>query len=157
MKIEPKIVPVTISHLDRLMARMRREDRLECRRAGVSEEKAVVATLQDSIFRAAVEVDGELVAIFGLSTQAILSDRATVWLFTTEQFPRHARALVRLTRDAIIPALHGKFSVLENYVDASYTGALRFAEVCGFSIAPPAPMFKTQALFNHIERVRDGV
>lgn len=127
------IRPPTERDIVTLAANMREIDALECRVVGEHEPiDALREGVRESSWSYAVEVDGELICIFGLAPFSLLSDEASPWLLCAEGIERHARTVVTYA-NLYKPRMLAEFSFLANVVHASNRSAIRFLRWCGFS------------------------
>ena len=90
---------------------------------------AVAYSIANSEKGAAVFIDGELCAVFGIS-------RGVIWLVGTDEISRHPVAFYRTSR-RIFRKLNNGYSKLENFVDARNKPYLRWLQWLGFDISPP--------------------
>lgn len=90
---------------------------------------AVAYSIANSEKGAAVFIDGELCAVFGIS-------RGVIWLVGTDEISRHPVAFFRTSR-RIFRQLSNGYSKLENCVDARNIPYLRWLQWLGFDISPP--------------------
>lgn len=83
-------------------------------------------------------IDGQVAALFGVARPSLLSTRAVPWLLTGELAGRYPLVLWRGSKVVAADWLE-RFGHLEQYVDARYEQALRWARRLGFEVADPAP------------------
>ena len=88
----------------------------------------------------AAEVDGELIAIFGISN-------GLIWLVATDEINKYPITFYRLSKK-IFPALRKGYDYLENYVDARNTLSLRWLKWLGFTIEAPERI--NNGTFHHV-------
>lgn len=131
------IVPALESHCDQLARNMRQGDKAEVHAAGMSSIKAVRRAFRASTLTRSAFVDGEIAAMWGLGGN-LVSEVGHPWLLTTPAIERVPRAFVREGKNELTKMLRHR-SVLSDYVDAKYTGAVRLLEVLGFSLGHPEP------------------
>lgn len=96
---------------------------------GLSPDLAVVFSIADSEKGAAVFIDGDLSAVFGIS-------RGVIWLVGTDEINKHPVAFYRTSR-RIFRKLSNGYPKLENYVEARKIPYLRWLQWLGFDISPP--------------------
>ena len=77
--------------------------------------------------------------IFGVSRQSILDDVGCPWLMTTPIIEKHKKVFLICTRETVAYWLR-RYSKLENYIDANYTQAIRWAKWAGFTVYPATPL-----------------
>ena len=90
---------------------------------------AVAYSIANSEKGAAVFIDGDLSAVFGIS-------RGVIWLVGTDEINKHPVAFYRTSR-RIFRKLSNGYPKLENYVDARNIPYLRWLQWLGFDISPP--------------------
>ena len=91
-----------------------------------------------------------LLAIAGIVPLSILGGRASPWLLSTEALLSQPRLLLRHTKPVLQEWLED-WDVLENYIDARYDKAIRWAKWSGFIIYPAIPYGVAGQLFHKIE------
>lgn len=96
---------------------------------GLSPWVAVAYSIANSEKGAAVFIDGDLSAVFGIS-------RGVIWLVGTDEINKHPVAFYRTSR-RIFRKLSNGYPKLENYVDARNIPYLRWLQWLGFDISPP--------------------
>lgn len=96
---------------------------------GLSPGVAVAYSIANSEKGAAVFIDGDLSAVFGIS-------RGVIWLVGTDEINKHPVAFYRTSR-RIFRKLSNGYPKLENYVDARNIPYLRWLQWLGFDISPP--------------------
>ena len=90
---------------------------------------AVAYSIANSERGAAVFLDGELSAVFGVA-------HGIIWLVGTDEISKHPVAFFRVSRK-IFHNLCKDYSKLENWVDARNILSLRWLKWLGFNISPP--------------------
>jgi hypothetical protein len=80
--------------------------------------------------------DGEIAAVWGLAPPSVVSDRAYLWLFTTNLIEEHKFLLVRHSQLAVRDALT-RYSVLTGHVSTTNRLAKRWLEWLGAEFGPP--------------------
>jgi hypothetical protein len=92
-------------------------------------------TYRNSPMRMVAEVDGVVVAMFGVAAQSLLSDVGHPWMFGTPEMERHSRSLIREARP-YIAEMKAMYPRLTNIVDARNHKSIRWLKKCGFEIQP---------------------
>ena len=144
-----RVEPATLEHAFVIAERMRDADAAECRKAGVTPERAMFNSYDGSFYARTLFVDGEPMAIWGVGAD-LIDDTARPWLFTAKGMERHARALLKIGRLEVAEMM-SRYDNLWNLVDADYRGALRFVEKLGFTLGDLVEM--PGGLFRRIEKV----
>ena len=127
---------------------MRPEDAAEGRALGIEPIKGALYSLRHSDEAVTVLWNGRVAALGGV---AYVDDVGKPWLLTTPlvdvcpmwrligEYKRRCKKWVEM------------YGVLENYVDASYTKAVRLLKLAGFSLDEPIEMPQTGAMFRRFE------
>ena len=121
--------PLKTEH-SRIAAHLRQADIDEINALnGLSPGAAVAYSIANSEKGAAVFIDGDLSAVFGIS-------RGVIWLVGSDEINRHPVAFCRTSR-RIFRTLCNGYPKLENCVDARNIPYLRWLQWLGFDISPP--------------------
>ncbi len=143
MASEAIIVPGTLLHCRQLGFSMRAADRAELAAIGdVDVLPALERYLASSDKTWAVTLDGLLGCMAGVApvkTEGAPAGLGQFWFLTAELFGRRPRPFFRVAAAVVDLALE-LYPVLFNYIDARYTGALRFADFMGAEFLPPVPL-----------------
>lgn len=130
-----QIVPSTIRHVTELSETMNDLDKKEIVSLGMTPRKALFYSYKFSLMRRTGLVDGGVVAMWGvfgvpmgITGQPYLLTSPLVKDIPVREFVSVYKNEVRQMKKL--------FPVLENYVDASYEGAVRMLRITGFSLEP---------------------
>lgn len=124
--------PPTDEDLRTVAADMRPSDRLECLCiSGTAPLEALRASVSDSLWVLAGEVDGEVQCIFGLAPHSMLGEEASPWMLCRKGIERHARLIVRYA-PLHLERMLADYPLLSNFVHAGNRTAIRFLKWCGF-------------------------
>ncbi len=135
-----------------LASNMREPDVRECRAAGSEPLEAALAGVRDSAYCWALEIDGELAALFGVVTLSALSTTAGVWLLGTTVANRHKRRFTIAIGD-IVEQLLERYVVLTNSVHIANTDPVKWLKFAGFALCPPTPRPPHGELFSTFYKV----
>lgn len=124
-------------HIGLLAASMREADRKEVTLFHASAEKAIERSLYkaDEAY-SFFSIEGEILVMTGVTPYTVLGGVAVPWLLTANGVDRYRKLFLRGTRE-LVERWRGRYDLLENYVDARYKGALRWAAWAGFEVEPP--------------------
>lgn len=107
---------------------------------GLSPAVAVSYSIAHSEKGYAVEIDGRLIALFGVSN-------GIIWLVATDEINNYPVRFYRMSRK-IFHNLRRGYNYLENYVDARNKLSLRWLKWLGFTIEPPQKI--NNGIFHHV-------
>lgn len=126
----------------RLLAQiMREDDKKEIMSFGMTPIDALELSYSNSYVPARTTfVDGELACIRGCGGN-MMSPVGRPWLLTGPSIERIPLTLVKQYKSEVRNFLK-LFPVLENYVAAEYTKAIRLLQIAGFSVGDPEPYGK---------------
>jgi len=155
MFVDPRItiVPGTTQHCRELSLNLRHGDRAEILAVGMSPGKALLNSFGSSHICEAAIVGGEVAAMWGVCG-CFLSNKGIPWLLTSPIVERYRIHLFRGARE-FIGRCSEEFSILENYVDASYERAIYFLKCLGFQIGEEIPMGPFNAPFRRFYMSQD--
>ncbi len=110
---------------------MREGDRREAAAVGQSPLTALQESLSESSVAYTALIDSQPAAMFGLLPQAMIGERAGVWLLTAERVSTiSALTFVRTSR-RVIDYFLTLYPVLENWVDVRYVASIRWLQIFG--------------------------
>jgi hypothetical protein len=131
---------------------MRREDAAEARALGIRPSMALRESYRQGVMRRVAIVGDRVAAMWGVCGTP-LAGHGRPWLVTA--WPCRdvsALAFARVYRAQALEMLR-LFPLLENYVDARYTGAVRMLGLAGFSVSDPEPYGRRGMMFRRFEMV----
>lgn len=130
------IVPTEKEHGSYILETLRPEDRKEIESAGNTPERAIFLTLKCAIYSKTALVYDKPAAIWGIAGN-VLSDTGVPFLLTgTEVYKVSPMAFSRIYLREL-SEMKQYFPRLENYVDSTYTGAVKMLKIAGFSLDEP--------------------
>jgi len=137
-----------------LAPRLRAQDVAELNASGhVDLQHVLQFSLHISRMKAAAEIDGELVALFGVSSLSLLGGMGAPWFLGSDAVVRHARVLQRMAPGYISEMLQA-YPHLINRVHAENTISVRWLKRLGFTVHP-ARLNAHGHLFHDFEMKRD--
>lgn len=129
---------------------MRAEDRAEVWASQhLTPAEALEASLRHSVMAFTFEIIGMPAAMFGLIPGSIIGGRACVWLLTGEACDRIPVTFLKLSRKMISRFLE-LYPVMENWIDARYERAVKWARLCGAEVEDAAPWGAEGLPFHHV-------
>jgi hypothetical protein len=138
------IESATPEHVYALAAKLRPEDCAEIIGSGNNPKRSLWRGFRNSVMCETAFVDGEVAAMWGLCVGfvpglSLLGNVGRPWLLTSAAVEKVPFAVVREAKRAVFGMLTVK-PVLENYVLASYTRAVRLVRLVGFTVDETAAM-----------------
>lgn len=131
-----EIVPSIALHARELSLDLRERDILEAERMGLDPRKAVFQAYRKGLYRRTALIDDEVAAMWGVAGDA-LGEIGTPYLITGHKVKRVSPLrFSRIYRNEV-QVMKELFPKLENYVDATYTGAVRMLSLSGFKLGEP--------------------
>lgn len=94
-------------------------------------------------------IDGEVAALFGVGKRTLLSPSAVPWCLTGNLVEENPRLFWRASK-AVVATWLEEFDQLEQYVDARYAQALRWAARLGFTVEDAQPFGRGGLPFHRI-------
>lgn len=126
-------------HPPLLVEKLREADRKEVSRLGFKDPlEALIYAFRHAIIKRTAFVDDEIAAMWGVCGVP-LSIIGTPYLLTTPAVERAPLTFVKMFRAETEDLLH-YFPILENYVDAEYTGAVKLLSLAGYTLEEPEPL-----------------
>jgi hypothetical protein len=150
------IRPATVQDAVELAANLRPADRAEAE--GVYDDVigGFAWTFRDSAEAWVAEVDGGIIAAWGLVDEgSLLVPVARPWCMTTPLVERHARHFARESRRIVSHWRQWRWR-LHNCVDARYQVSVRWLEWLGFHVGEPWPDADRGLLWRHFWWQADG-
>jgi hypothetical protein len=130
--LEVKFPDVTEDHIFELARNMRPDDLEECRQAGYATAlEAVSESVKASKECRACTVDDQVLAIYGVIEQSILTGSGQLWLLTTNLVESHKKTFVLYSK-LVLLLMKQRWRSLVVPIGAEHKGALRLAHRYGF-------------------------
>jgi len=130
------VINTTPAHINYIKKNLRTEDEAEILRFGVTVPHALWYSYKHSLVRKTALIDGIVAACWGIHGN-LLGNKAFPWLMTTPEVNRVSPLkFARIYQQEVVEMLT-KFNKLENYVDPSYSAAVRLLEIIGFKVEKP--------------------
>jgi hypothetical protein len=147
------IIPTVPAHLREMAGILRPEDEQEIVSFGLTPKKALWQSYRHSVLRKTAFIDGKLAALWGCSG-TLLSDNGRPWLMTTPEVKRISPLkFTRIYQQEALAMLE-MFGQLCNFVETSYTEAIRLLEISGFTVEPPESLGPNGESFRVFWRVK---
>jgi hypothetical protein len=137
--IQYDLASPTLEHVDDLTRHMRAADRAEIWASGHwTAEQAILLSLSVTPNPVAALADGRCMGLLGIGVSMLMSRHGSPWLLGHEELPRHAKAILRISRRYIEEAKQ-EYCHLYNFVDARNQAAIRWLRWLGFDILNAQP------------------
>jgi hypothetical protein len=131
-----EIVPSEAWHVRELSGTLRKEDIEEAAGLGLIPHRGLFLAYRKAVYRKTVLVNGKVAAMFGLHGE-LLGNVGYPYLITGwHVYDVSTREFIRIYKEEL-EKMRQIFPRLENYVLASYTGAVRMLEIAGFNLDNP--------------------
>jgi len=91
---------------------------------------------------------GKIVGMFGIRPKSLISDRAIVWLLTSDEASNMKLSFMKYSKKVIGMFLN-LYPILENYVDSRYVDSVKWLKWCGFEIGEAEPHGVDKVPFHH--------
>jgi hypothetical protein len=120
---------------------MRRADELEVLRMGRLNDPylALAEGVMESDAVLAAYTDNGIACIVGVHKFSVLGDHGVIWLLGHDDLERYAVRFLKESR-RVLSSFLGRYSMLENFVDAENVLTLRWLEWLGFTIDKDKPI-----------------
>lgn len=128
-----QIVPSTLRHVTELSETMNDLDKKEIVSLGMTPRKALFYSYKFSLMRRTAVIDGGVAAMWGVFGVPMGITGQPYLLTSPLVRTIPVRKFVSIYKNEV-QQMKKLFPVLENYVDASYEGAIRMLRIAGFSL-----------------------
>lgn len=126
---------------------MRQEDKNEAIAQGIDDPtEGLYYSYTHSIYRKTALIDGKVAAMWGVAGDLFGYTGRPYFITGEEVYKISPLQFSRIYRQEA-QAMRQFFPVLENYVDASYKGAVRMLEIAGFDLSGPHFLGPNESLF----------
>lgn len=143
------IVASEPQHVNQLVARLRENDAREITCLGFNVRRIIWRSYRGALLRRSAFIDGEIAAMWGVGGSP-LDPVGRPWLMTTGAIEKLPKTYLREARREAREML-ACFPVLQNWVHAEYTSAVKFVRLMGFDVEEAKPFGPTGALFHRFE------
>lgn len=123
-------------HAEELTKSLRENDKLEAVRIGLDPETAVLHSYNYGLYRKTGLITGKVAAMWGVMGTPI-GIIGCPYLITGSEVYRISPIRFAKIYMKELKIMKSLFPVLENYVDASYIGAVRMLSLAGFKLEGP--------------------
>lgn len=110
-------------------------------------EEALKLSLEKSLFCATVE-NGRPIAVFGISVENLLGDKATIWMLSTRDLKKIGKRFLKNSKSFVKYMLE-YYPVLENYVHWENKESIKWLRWLGADIEEAEPFGIEKELFHH--------
>lgn len=145
-----EIIPSEAKHVAQLALSMREGDAREVTVLGLDPRKMLWNSYRRGVMRKTAFVDGQIAAMWGCSGSP-LGHTAQPYLVTGNAVNLISPIVFARIYRREVAEMKKMFPVLENYVDASYNGAVRMLELAGFRLGETMPLGPNNSPFRRFE------
>ena len=117
-------------------------------------EGALMSGYTSSVFCLTIIYKGKPIAMFGVSPESLLSDKAIVWLLASQELEKVQKTFIRNNK-RIIAMFLAHYPTLYNFVDVENKQSIKWLMWCGAHIGTAVPYGIEQKLFNYFEFRRE--
>ncbi len=96
------------------------------------------------------EVDGKVVAMFGVTPVEDHAGVGVIWMLATKDFHKNVRRFPARSKEVIANAI-AKYDFIFNYVHTKNTKSIKWLEWLGFKMNDPEPIGHKGAMFTRFE------
>ncbi len=137
--MDVSIIPATLEHARRLAPALRDADKAEIKAAShLSSYEALEYGVRFSTLSRTVFMDGQIACMWGVGSANLIGGVGVPWMLGSPLIKTHAASFLRRCGPCV-EQLKAGFQLLENYVDARNTAAIRWLRWLGFCVEPPHP------------------
>lgn len=123
----------TMSDVRELAETMREKDKLEVSRLGLTPYQSLYRSYRYSFLRYTIVVNDKVAAMWGVQGTPMGLIGIPYLLTGTESEKVSVSEFIQIYKNAV-EIMRSFFPILENYVDASYKGAIRMLKIAGFEV-----------------------
>ena len=124
-------------HCGQIARRMRLANKAAMTAAGCDPHREIVRRFEESSYRRAWFIDGELAAVGGVSGTLAASE-GYIWMVVAEMATRHPLALARMTL-GVLAEVSMTFRMVESLMVCADERAVEFARFLGFCVVDGGP------------------
>lgn len=99
-----------------------------------------------------LEIDGHLIAVFGVVPNSDLKGVGVIWMLATDKFDEYSAVFAKICKGVVKDMLKG-YNYVYNYVHSENKSSIRWLKWLGFSMSEPEPLGIEGANFQLFEYV----
>jgi hypothetical protein len=149
------IVPAEMSHVVAIHNRMRRVDYGKIEQAGLNTIRELNRVVASSVFSWAGFIDDEVVCLWGVQCDDLLSRKGLLWLITTPNVEERAFTFVRASQRTL-EKMFETFDTIEGYVEADFDRSIKWLRWLKFAIEPPFMVKDKQIRYFYRSKGKNG-
>lgn len=142
----------TLDDVSLLGATMREADRKEAIALGLDPLEGLYYAYTHSVYRKTALVDGKIAAMWGIGGD-LFGDVGRPYFVTGEGVYKISSLHFSKIYTKEVKSMKQFFPYLENYVDASYEGAVRMLKIAGFELTGPIQLGPNKSPFYRFSMV----
>lgn len=140
-------------HVEELAHTMQEDDKLSILNlVGLTPKQGLQLSIENSLQSDSWVLDGQVVAISGISVPSLLGDTACPWLLCSDVIRKIPRIFMEATREQTYEWLD-QYPILHNVVWAGHIRSIRWLKWLGFKLTGPYPIGINGAEF-YIDELR---
>jgi hypothetical protein len=144
-----------LADVESLAPNLREPDRLEIWASHHADPyKALKDSFENSSTSISMVLDDQIISMFGIAPESLVSDRATIWLLGSPAVQKIRFTFFRQSKPFIQRFLE-EYPVLENWVDNRYIESIQWLQWCGADMYQPEPYGMDHMLFRYFRFRRD--
>lgn len=140
--VHTNIIPARVEHAALIFDRLRENSVRELQRLDENALEQLRNTIKQSCYCWSGFADGEIACIWGIETETILTDRATLWLVTTPLVEKYSFLFLRFSKIFIESLLKQEFSLVHGMVSESFERSKLWLKWLGFTVEPAKDGFR---------------
>lgn len=134
-----RLVPALREHIQPVSDRVRQKDADEIYAVGGwTVKESLEWGFDNSLYVSTILLDGEPIAILGVTPYMLLSEIGVPWMIASEKTKEIPVQFLRISM-RFVRAVMMRFPRLVNYVDDRHSEAIRYLEAVGFTVHEPEP------------------
>lgn len=146
-----RLVPALREHIQPVCDHVRQKDADEIYAVGGwTVRECLEWGFDNSLYVSTILMDGEPVAILGVTPYTLTSQIGVPWLIASTKTAEIPVQFLRISR-RYVKAIVMQFPRLINYVDERHSEAIRYLEAVGFEVSEPEPYGHLNLPFRRFE------
>lgn len=141
--------PATLDDVPALAPQIREIDAREIHAMDHTTEEGLRLSIADSRWAVVAEIDGRMLAVFGVADMTLLGGQGCPWLFTSELVERHPRRFF-VASQAWLKAIQAEYWSLVVDCAAFHIRSIAWLKRLGLTVEPARPWGPRGELFHRV-------